>query len=471
MVNLHTRNRYLLKNIALFSIGSIGTKVINFFLVPMYTNVMLTSEYGIVDLITTIATIGVPIITFNFGEAITRFALDKNANYRKILTNEIMIIIVSLILGIMIIPIFECFDILDGYASLIYWYIVSNGSCEIFLSYLRGREYVLEFSIGNLLHTFCIAVLNIGFLTVFQMGIKGFFLAYIISNMVTIIYACIMGHVFQTIQKLEFEFAYCINMLKFSVVLIPTSFMWWIINSSDRAMVSAMVGTAANGIYAISYKVPTLMSTISNIVTKSWAYSAIKENESKDRDEYTNQVFEILSAFVIILCSGMLMIMKKFLEFYVALDYYEAWKYTPYLSIGYVFMTLGTFLSTSYTVNKDSKAFLISGTCGAVVNILLNWILIPYIGISGAALATCLSYIAVFTYRAVDVRRYVNIQIITKRRIVAIVILLIQGFSMFMEGWKGNMILLLEFLVILILYKELVRNFYKRIVYEVRAKR
>ena len=74
MVNLHTRNRYLLKNIALFSIGSIGTKVINFFLVPMYTNVMLTSEYGIVDLITTIATIVVPIITFNFGEAITRFA-------------------------------------------------------------------------------------------------------------------------------------------------------------------------------------------------------------------------------------------------------------------------------------------------------------------------------------------------------------------------------------------------------------
>ena len=83
------------------------------------------------------------------------------------------------------------------------------------------------------------------------------------------------------------------------------------------------------------------------------------------------------------------MVMKPFLSIYVEKSYYVAWKYTPYLMIGFMFMTLGTFLSTSYTVNKDSWGFLISGTLGAIMNLILNWFLIPIFGVSGAAFATC----------------------------------------------------------------------------------
>ena len=54
-----------------------------------------------------------------------------------------------------------------------------------------------------------------------------------------------------------------------SVVLIPNTFMWWIMNSSDRVMVTYMIGAAANGIYAVSYKLPTLVSTLTGIFNQA----------------------------------------------------------------------------------------------------------------------------------------------------------------------------------------------------------
>ena len=87
---------------------------------------------------------------------------------------------------------------------------------------------------------------------------------------------------------------------------------------------------------------------------------------------------------------GLLLLAKPFLKIYVSDSYYDAWRYTPFLIIGCVYLTLGTFMATSYTVHKDSFGYLFSGSFGAVFNILLNFILVPVIGVYGAALATCI---------------------------------------------------------------------------------
>ena len=124
-------------------------------------------------------------------------------------------------------------------------------------------------------------------------------------------------------------------------------------------------------------------------------------------------------------------------------SYYDAWKYTPFLIIGCVYLTLGTFMATSYTVHKDSFGYLFSGLFGAVFNILLNFILIPVIGVYGAALATCISYIAVFMFRVFHTRKYIKYDIMYKEFIfvdgmkgflLQLVILLI-GFTVFSKTW------------------------------------
>ena len=193
--------------------------------------------------------------------------------------------------------------------------------------------------------------------------------------------------------------------------------MWWIMNSSDRIMVTSMIDIEANGVYAISYKIPSAMAALSTVFNQAWMYSAIHEENSKDSVEFNNKMLTLLSRFLFLTITFLLLILRPFLKIYVSENYYSAWEYTPYLLVGYYFMTIGTFLSTSYTVHKDSKGFLISGTVGAITNIVMNYFLIPVMGVSGAALATCISYISVFIYRYFNIQKYMKLSVFDREKI------------------------------------------------------
>ena len=428
MTNLgQQRNKYLLKNTVIFSIGNFGTKIISFFLVPLYTNILTTREYGTVDLIYTIGMVLVPLLTLNIGESIMRFALDKDADCDKIMSTGITILIFGAIIGLLILPIANLFESVSNYSIYIYLYTLTLAFSQIFLCYLRGKEFLLKYSIGNIIQSLTIAIFNIIFLIGMKKGIEGYLMAYILANVCTGLYGFWAGKVNLVIKKYSIDIELSKNMIKYSVVLIPNSFMWWIMNSSDRMMVSAMISVTANGVYAVAYKIPTLLSTITTIFNQAWSYSAIREDESEDKEEYNNRVYDNLVTIVIVVATGLLMIMKPFLSVYVGKEYYAAWHYVPYLIVGFVFMTLGSFIATSYTVHKDSMGFLISGTVGAIINLILNFILIPMMGVSGAAFATCISYFGVFAYRIKDTQKYIKLRVFKRKQICGYALLILSA--------------------------------------------
>lgn len=448
------RNKYLVKNTAIFALGNLATKFISFFLVPLYTSILTTSEYGIVDLINTISMIAVPVLILNISEAIMRFSLDKGADYNKIMSIGLLMTMLSVPIGALFVPVVGLFEDLKPYAWYVYLFTITLGMSQVFLSYLRGKEKLLQLSIGNIIQTLSIACFNILFLCHFHMRIEGYFLAYIIANIITCVYAFIVGDVKKVVPRFEIDKRLASEMIKYSIVLVPNTFMWWIINSSDRVMVAAMIGTAANGIYAISYKVPSMIQIFSNIFNQAWTYSAIREDESQDREAYSNRVYNGVTAVAMISGVGVLAIIKPFLKYYVSSDYYIAWQYTPFLVVGYVFVTMGAFLATTYTVNKDSKGFLFSGCSGAIANIVLNFLLIPYMGITGAAVATGLSYIVVFFYRAVDTKKYMQINAFGRRQILATVVLCVAVGTLFVESFIGQIFLLIETVAELLIFAD-----------------
>ena len=453
--NSESRGNYLAKNTAIFAIGSIATKLITFFLVPLYTNILTTAEYGVVDLVNTLSTVLGPILILNIYEAVLRFALDKGADYNKIMSIGLTILGGGLTVGLLIIPITSTIDGYGQYSVFIYFYVLSLAASLLFLSYLRGKEKLVLYSIGNVIHTLSIAVLNIIFLAVLHKGIKGYFTAYIIANAISVVFAYYAGNVRDVIWNFKWDSTLAKAMTKYSVVLIPNTFMWLITNSSDRVMVTTMISAAANGLYAVSYKLPSLVNTFSVVFNQAWNYSAIRENESVDRDQYNTQVYNGVVAVAVVSGVALMAIMKIFLKIYVGQEYFEAWRYTPYLIIGYVFLTLGTFLGTSYTVNKDSKGYLFSGTSGALINIVLNFALIPVIGISGAALATCTSYIVVYVYRCIDTKKYVRINILNKKHLISYFVMIIVAFLMFVDSVWGQLLMFSGLAIEVFLFKDI----------------
>ena len=462
MTNLgQQRNKYLLKNTVIFSIGNFGTKIISFFLVPLYTNILTTREYGTVDLIYTIGMVLVPLLTLNIGESIMRFALDKDADCDKIMSTGITILIFGAIIGLLILPIANLFESVSNYSIYIYLYTLTLAFSQIFLCYLRGKEFLLKYSIGNIIQSLTIAIFNIIFLIGMKKGIEGYLMAYILANVCTGLYGFWAGKVNLVIKKYSIDIELSKNMIKYSVVLIPNSFMWWIMNSSDRMMVSAMISVTANGVYAVAYKIPTLLSTITTIFNQAWSYSAIREDESEDKEEYNNRVYENLVTIVIVVATGLLMIMKPFLSVYVGKEYYTAWHYVPYLIVGFVFMTLGSFIATSYTVHKDSMGFLISGTVGALLNLILNFILIPMMGVSGAAFATCISYFGVFVYRIKDTQKYIKLRVFKRKQICGYALLILSAMTCYLDNCIGQTLLVIDFICIILLNKEFVKGMLK----------
>lgn len=447
------KNNYLFKNTLLFAIGNFATKFISFFLVPLYTNILAPSEYGTIDLVFAVCTILVPFFTLNISESLLRFSLDKNKVQSDITNIGTIIFLFSLISGLLLIPIMNLFDIFKSYSIYIYLYFISLVGSQIYLANLKGIEKLSKYTIGNILHTFFIAFFNIVFLVYFKLGIKGYFLAYIISNFITTFYALINGNTVKYFLNFKFNKKLAYEMIKYSVVLIPTSFMWWIMNSSDRIMINNMISSTANGIYAISCKIPSLVSTVVTTFTQAWLFSAISEKDSKDNEKYTNNVFNYLY-FISFFCTiFVIYCIKFFMKIYVSPDYFSAWKYVPFLIIGVLFQNLASFVSTSYSVYKDNKGFLFSGTFGAVLNIILNFILIPAIGIYGAALATCLSYMAVFIYRIFDTKKYIVIDVYSKKYIYSYFILLCIAFFVYIEGLLGFILLLCTFLISIYIFK------------------
>lgn len=435
--------------------GNLGSKLISFFLVPLYTYALTATEYGVVDLIVTVGTVAVPVLTLNISEAVMRFALDKDADKKKITQIGTGILIIGMLLGLLIFPICHSFNKISQYSEFVYFYVVALSMSQLYLCDLRGKELLVYYSIGNVLNTFFIAALNILFLVVLKEGIEGYLKAYIIANTLTAIYAIVVGKGYKSFNFSEIDKGLLARMAKYSIVLIPNSFMWWIMNSSDRIMVSSMISVAANGIYAVSYKLPTLVSTLTTIFNQAWSYSAIREEGTADESEYNNKIFKVLIGIVMLTGIGILTFAKPFLSVYVSKEYYIAWKYMPFLTVGCVYLTMASFMATSYTVHKDSFGYLFSGMFGAIFNIVMNFILIPLIGVYGAAIATCISYILVFVFRLFHTRKYIKYNIKNKEFLLGSIILFLSAALMYVDNWSGFGLQCFLLLVVICLFSDI----------------
>ena len=189
------RANYLIKNTVIFTIGNLATKFISFFLVPLYTNTLSTTEYGTVDLVSTICNVLAPIMILNISESVMRFSLDREADYSQILSIGILIYFFSLILGLLIFPINSLVPLTDEYSIYIYFNTVMYAGSQLFLCYLRGKERLAAYAIGGVIQTLTLACFNIFFLLNLKLGIHGYFLSMILSSAITMFYAGVSGKV------------------------------------------------------------------------------------------------------------------------------------------------------------------------------------------------------------------------------------------------------------------------------------
>ena len=407
------KKKQLAKNTIIIFFGRVCTQLISFFLLPLYTSYLITSEYGLVDLIQTYITLLVPIITLELEMGIFRYLIDARSSEKdtkKLLSNNFYILTISLLIFSILFIIFTSFVTIP-FRWLILIDIIVCVLSGNFLQVARGIGRTVDFSISSVLTGITIVISNIVLIVFMGMQAEGMIISMALGNFICSLYLFLRLKLYSKINFKLVDHKQIREMYKYSIPLIPNGISWWIVNVSDRTIISFILGSAANGIYAISNKFPTIISSLTGVFNLSWSESAALHINSKDRDEFFSDIFNTIMKLFTSLGVGMIACMPFVFPILINKSYNDAYNYIPYLVLGTVFNVAICLYSQVYLAKKLSKQVASTAVMGAIINILINIIFIKKIGLYAAALSTAISYFVMMMYRHFDLKKYVNIKV------------------------------------------------------------
>lgn len=422
----------LLSNTFLISLGTFGSKLLTFVMVRFYTGVLTPADYGTADLIMQTANLLLPLVSLGITNGVFRFALDRKEQRRSIFTIGFYTILVGSLILLAALPLLSDSESLREYTLLIGVYTLASCLHSLCAQYIRAEGKTALFAVQGIINTALVIGFNITFLLVFRMGVFGYVMSVVAADGICTLFLLLREKLWKLwLPKPEGQLWNA--MLRYSIPLIPATIFWWITSVSDRYMVAYFLGTDANGLYAVACKIPTVLTLLSTIFMEAWQFSAIQE-ATGDREVHIRFYTQVWSAFLaVMVMAGSVIIVLCRLEIRMlsTQQYYEAWKYIPTLSMAMVFSAFSSFMGSVYVVTEKSRLSLWTALWSALANIFLNFLLIPRIGIQGAAIATLASYVLCFAIRAVTSRRLIPFTLFTPRLIGSGLLLAIQSLLCF----------------------------------------
>lgn len=446
--------RYLFNNIGLLTLSNFATKFLSFFLVPLYTNVLTTTEYGTYDLFN--ATIGVllPILTLNIQESVLRFSLDKKTSKEAIVTVSVKYLLISnmlVITGLFLNGITNLNQMITEYGIYFFFMFLMQSLVGVITSYITGIDRVADLSVSSVITSIVTIGCNIIFLVAFKWGLPGYFLANIIGPLAQCIYLIIRSKFLKQVRFLQFSVEEE-AMTNYSKPLIANSIAWWVNNVSDRYIIVFFCGLAENGIYSVAGKIPSILNIFQTIFNQAWTLSAVKDFDPEDNNGFFSNTYKAYNCMMVIVCSSIIVADKLLAKFLYAKDFYIAWKYVPWLTIAILFGALSGYLGGFFSAVKNSKLFATSTIMGAIINVVLNLIFTPLYGAIGAAVATAISYFVVWAFRYCQSKKYIKMRINITRDIVSYILLIMQSILILINGLKMYIFVGLVFVIICLLY-------------------
>lgn len=422
----------LFKNLGLLTISNFGSKILTFLLVPLYTNVLTIGEYGTYDLYITTTLLLSPVLSLNIADAVMRFALEKGRNQRDVFTVGFIRILKAISVFAVVVSLNYAFDIIpvfNQFPFFLWLYFALSLTYDFLTQFTRGMDKISDFAVAGLLNSATTVALNILFLLVIKIGLTGYFLANCLAFIVPIIYLTLR---LKTYKMLNIKFKdkpLKKEMERYSTPIIFNTISWWINNVSDRYIITWILGVEANGIYSVAYKIPSVLNVFQSIFSQAWTISAIKEFDDENKKFYSS-IYKIYNFSMVFVCSVLLLFNQLIAKILFAKEFYEAWKYAPFLLISVVFGSLSGFLGGVFSAAKKSTTFAKTTIVGAVINIVLNIALVIKMGAIGAAIATLISYFIVWASRFYEANKIIKFEINLKRDFVSYLILLAQAIIM-----------------------------------------
>lgn len=469
-----TKLSLFIENFFVYGVGGVINKVVPLIMVPIVTRLMPDSTcFGISDLSNTVLSFGSALAVFGMYDAMYRMFFEKDEeNYKKeICSTTISVTIVTSIVVFLIMIL--CKDVIakyvfedDRYGYLVYIVAMATligGTNSIISAPTRMRNRRKEYLVMNTLSPLLSYSISIPLL------LAGHYI--IALPFAALIAAATQELIFWFLNKEWFKFkniriAYVKPLLKIAFPLLPNFIIYWIFNSSDRLMIANLIGTGSSGIYAVGAKLGHASQLIYTAFAGGWQYFSFATMKEKDQVKTNSMIFEYLGVISFGCSMYVFALSETIFNILFTGEYVSGFIVAPYLFLAPLLQMLFQVAGNQFLVVKKTWPNMAILLSGALLNVILNLVLIPTIGIEGAAIATLIGY-AVSDVVCIIVLSKMKLHIISKRFVfVAILMLayiLVWRFFLIAQITIACLLATVGCIIVLKLYQEDLKHFLKGI--------
>lgn len=406
-----SREKELVKKTGIYAVGNLGAKVLSYVMVLVYSYFILPDEMGYYDLIITTVAMIQPLVIFQMNDGIYRFLAErKDKNSLATVGTGVKFLVLTTLFTEFVFFIISFFYHFE-YAEWIALYICSVIFYAFFQDAIRGFGSSKLYAFTGVLNSAVMLVYEIIGLMFLKQGVKALLISKVVANYICIILLFIVQKELRESIKEKFDKKIFKELLRYSAPLVPNTICWWIVNASDRYIILYFLGTSYNGIYSMATKFPTVLTTLTSIFYLAWQEAAIKEYDTHDRDSFFSNIFK--KYYVLLFTLGICAIpaTKLVIELLVSSDYKSAWMYTGFLYLGAIFSALCSFLGLGYQISKQTERSLFTTVFAAILNVVINIVLIRVIGLQAASFSTFAAYLFLFIIRLKHTERYYKLSV------------------------------------------------------------
>lgn len=440
------REKNLAKNTIIITIGKVCTQLITFFLLPLYTGILSTEEYGIVDLLNTLVSLLLPIVTFQVEQAVFRELIEvrgKKDKESRIISSAVITVIFQCIVYLIIFVLISPF-INNHYKFFLATNVVANIFSSLLLQIARGFGDNKKYAFASFVSALSTIIFNVLFLVVIKLGANGMLLGTMLGQIVATIYLFISLRLYKYLKVKDYKKEVIKSLWKYSLPLIPNAISWWVFNASDRVIASAFLGVDQNGILAASLKFSTAFITFYNIFNMSWTESISIAIKDDDVSDYFNKMFNIILKLFTALAIGMIACMPFVFPIMINEKFSVGYGLVPISIIGSLFNVVVGLVSVIYVAKKNTKAIASTSIVSAVINIIVHLVLIKFIGLYAAVISTFVAFFIMSIYRLIDVsKRYFKVKIDINFIIQSLIALIVVFISYYINNIYLNVFVVL----------------------------
>lgn len=387
--------KHLIKTTGIYFLGTVGTKLINFLLLPLYTAYLLPSQYGRYDVNITYAILFSSVCFLNIWVGIMKhmFEYRDDVRQRTVVYSGVVIFFISSVIYLISMSFFESIMGIEYRLGVTtYGFFLCLQELYGYLARAYGKN--LLFILTGLASTTCNAALNILLLTVFRWDYKALYVSYATGVLIQCITLETKMHIISRFSRRYIDKTMIKSLLRFSFPLCITSLCYWMLTGYNKIIIEKHIDAAANGYYAVASKLGGILILASSCFSMAWQELAYRKY---DKDKSTGQFYSYATNIYIKILFGGFFIVLPIIYFafpYLVDDGYEAAKRMVPINMlatlaGILFIFLGNIIST---YKKNSFLFL-STLAASIVNVIVLHILVGKAGAEAANYALLTGYV------------------------------------------------------------------------------